>query len=114
MAFAAIETSARFGLRWNRWTDRLGIRDPSKLSVLADGARWIWEESGLHFAGASEVLDIYHALEQIAATAQKIYGEGTETAQAWTDQTREKLLAEGWSGVGAHLVRQVSLVDLVS
>ena len=81
----------------------MGIRDTSQLSVLADGARWIWEESAQHFAGASEVLDIFHALEQIAATAQKIYGEGTVATRAWTDQTREKLLAEGWPGVETHL-----------
>lgn len=103
VAFAAIETSARFGRRWNRWATRLQIRDTSALSVLADGARWIWEESALHFAGAMEVLDVYHALEQIAATAQKIYGEGTGAARAWIDRTREKLLAEGWPGVEAHL-----------
>jgi hypothetical protein len=103
VAFAAIETSERFGRRWSRWLDRLGIHDTSKLTVLADGARWIWEESSLHFAGASEVLDIFHAVEQIAAAAHKIYGDGTDAAQAWTEQTREKLLAEGWSGVGIHL-----------
>ena len=114
VAFAAIETSARFGSRWNRWTQRLGIRDTSRLSVLADGARWIWEESAVHFAGASEVLDIFHAVEQIAATAQRVYGEGTDEAGAWTEQTRAKLLAEGWPGVEAHLrqtrrsVRKVS------
>ena len=103
VAFAGIETSERFGRRWGRWLDRLGIDDTSKLTVLADGARWIWEESALHLAGASEVLDIFHAAEQIAAAAQKIYGEGTSAAQAWTEQTREKLLTEGWSGVQTHL-----------
>jgi hypothetical protein len=102
-AFAAIETSARFGRRWNRWTDRLGIRDPSRISVLADGARWIWEESALHFLGAKEVLDIYHAVEQVAATAQKLYGEGTDETRAWTDRARGRVLAEGWPGIEAHL-----------
>ena len=110
VAFAAIETSDRFGRRWSRWLDRLGIRDTSKLTVLADGARWIWEESALHLAGASEVLDIFHAAEQIAAAAQKIYGEGTNAAQAWTVQTRLKLLTEGWAGVATHLRETKKLV----
>ena len=44
VAFAAIEKSDRFGARWGRWTRRLGIRDTSQISVLADGAAWIWEE----------------------------------------------------------------------
>jgi hypothetical protein len=64
----------------------------SKLTVLADGTCWIWEESTAHLASASEVLDVFHAAEHIAAAAQKIYGEGTNAAQAWTEQTHEKLL----------------------
>lgn len=114
VAFAAIETSERFGSRWNRWTDRLGIRDTSKLSVLADGARWIWEESALHFPGATEVLDIYHALEHIAATAKILHGEGTDTGRDWIDQTRKKLLAQGWSGVEKHLLETRKLVRKAS
>jgi hypothetical protein len=103
VAFAAIEASDRFGRRWSRWLDRLEIHDTSQLTVLADGARWIWEESALHLAGASEVLDIFHAAEQIAAAAQKIYGEGTNAARVWMERTRGKLLTEGWSGVRTHL-----------
>jgi hypothetical protein len=103
VAFAAIETSERFGRRWNQWANRLGIRETSRISVLADGARWIWEESALHFPGATELLDIYHALEQVAATAQKLYGEGTDAARKWTEETRERLLSDGWPGVEAHL-----------
>ena len=44
VAFAAIEKSQRFGSRWKQWARRLGILDPSIVTVLADGAKWIWEE----------------------------------------------------------------------
>ena len=103
VAFAAIEKSDRFGARWGRWVQRLGIQDTSRISVLADGARWIWEESSMHFAGAREVLDIYHGLEHLGTTAKVLYGEGTDGAQTWIDQGCQALLTGGWSAIRQHL-----------
>lgn len=103
VAFAAIEKSGRFAARWGAWSDRLGIKDPSQVSVLADGARWIWEESSLHFPGAREVLDIYHALEHVAETAKVLHGEATEAAKAWSETGRTALLTGGWPAMRQHL-----------
>ncbi len=103
IAFAAIEKSDRFGARWGQWASRLGIYDTSVLTVLADGARWIWEEASMHFAGAKGVLDIYHALEHVSATANALYGEGTERAEAWLDGGREALLRGGWAALSGYL-----------
>ena len=103
VAFAAIEKSDRFGSRWSRWTQRLGIRDTSQISVLADGARWIWEETSMHLAGAGEVLDIYHALEHVADTARILHGEGTAAAKAWRDACRQDLLSGGWPAIEQRL-----------
>jgi hypothetical protein len=108
VAFAAIEKSDRFGTRWGRWAQRLGIRDTSQVSVLADGARWIWEETTMHLAGAREVLDVYHALERVAQTADVLYGEGSEAAREWRDRGRAALLAEGWRGIRALLLETKS------
>lgn len=102
VAFAAIENSERFGSRWGRWRSRLGIRDTSGISVLADGARWIWEEVSMHLAGASETLDIYHALEHVSQTAHTLYGEGAEGA-ACTERCRNHLLRGGWVRIEAEL-----------
>jgi hypothetical protein len=103
VAFAAIEKSDRFGARWGRWVQRLGIQDTSQISVLADGARWIWEESSLHFAGAREVLDVYHGLEHLGTTAKVLYGEGTEGAQTWIDRGCRALLTGGWPAICQHV-----------
>ena len=103
LAVAAIEKSARFGARWGQWASRLGIYETAELTVLADGARWIWEEAALHFAGAEGVLDIYHALEHVSDTAKVLYGEGTAQAQAWLDGGRQALLSQGWAGIRGYL-----------
>lgn len=41
VAFIGLETSEAFGARWRPWADRLGLGDPTTLSVLGDGAEWI-------------------------------------------------------------------------
>ena len=104
LAFAAIEKSARFGARWGRWRARLGIDDTSRVSVLADGARWIWEETSMHLGGASEVLDIYHGLEKIAGTAKVLYGEGSDATTAWIDAGRQALLRDGWPAIRQQII----------
>lgn len=105
VAFAAIENSERFGSRWGRWTQRLGIQDTSKVTVLADGAGWIWQQAAMHFPGANGILDIYHALEHVADAAKKVYGEETVRCRRWIDSMRTALLSGGWPSVRQRLRR---------
>lgn len=104
VAFAAIEKSQRFGSRWKHWAKRLGIQDTSRVSALADGAKWIWEQVSMHLAGATEVLDVYHALEHLAQAAKAFHGEDTEAAEAWLDDCRSKLLSGGWPAIVRQIV----------
>ena len=103
LAFAAIERSSRFGSRWHQWCRRLGILDPSQVTVLADGAKWIWEEKINHLRGAEGVLDIFHALEHISDAAKAVSGDESEETERFRETGRKRLLAEGWDGIAAHL-----------
>lgn len=103
VAFCAIEKSNRFGRRWKQWSRRLGILDTSNVTVLADGARWIWEEALNHLRGAAGVLDIFHAIEHLADAARSVFGEGTDEANAWLDESRQVLVSSGWPGISEHI-----------
>ena len=103
IAFCAIERSDRFGRRWKQWARRLGILDTSNVTVLADGAKWIWEEQLNHLRGADGVLDVYHAVEHLADAARGLFGDGTEEASQWLDESRRILLHDGWPGISAHV-----------
>jgi hypothetical protein len=96
LLFAGIETAEHFGPRMRRWAGRLGIRDAQAVTVLADGAEWIWNQAAVQLPGAGGLLDIYHAGEHLAACGHKLYGEGTAEAQQWLQQTRAALLVGGW------------------
>jgi len=101
VAFAAIEASEPFGARWKAWAKRLDIHDTSTITVLADGAKWIWEEARLNLPGSQGVLDVYHALEHISDTSKTLFGDGTTESQAWTNELRTALLGRGWPGFDA-------------
>ena len=61
----AIETAELFGphLYAEAW-ERGG--DPAKKkAVLGDGAEWIWNIAKQHFAGALQIVDIWHAREHL-------------------------------------------------
>ena len=102
LAFAAIEKSESFGRRWKAWRERLGLADTAAITVLADGAKWIWEEQRKHLTYAQGVLDIFHALEHVSVVSQILHAEPTDAAE-WTNAARDALLQDGWKGIEAHL-----------
>jgi len=96
---AAVEEASAFGERCGAEAGRLGLTDPSALSVLGDGAEWIWNLAGERFPGAREALDVYHAAEHIAGAAKRVFGEGTAEARVQGERGRDRLLADGYWGV---------------
>lgn len=99
VAFAAIEKSQRFGSRWRHWCRRLGILDPARITVLADGAKWIWEEKRNHLWESDGVLDVFHALEHVSDTAKALYGDQTAKTDHFRERGREELLSKGFEGI---------------
>lgn len=96
IAFAAIEAKDDFRAHWGYWLNRLKITDSSLISALADGAQWIWSSIFLEFSGkAKENLDIYHALEYLAAKGDALFGKGTGEYAEWVATTKSELLDEG-------------------
>lgn len=101
---AGIRTGDQLGPGWRRAAGRLGVTDTSQLSVIADGARWIWGQVSAHLPGCVGVLDIYHASEHLWAAAKGRFGEGTAEARAWVAARRATLLRSGASGLVKELV----------
>lgn len=98
-AFAAIEESQAFAKRWGPTACRLGI-DPcsEQISVLGDGADWIWNRADEQFPNASGVLDVFHAAEHIADTTKRLFGEMPE-ARDQADRGTKLLLSDGYVGL---------------
>ena len=102
-AYAALTDAESFSARWGPRAEALGIDPSGPLTVLGDGAEWIWGAAAAQFPAAAQVLDIFHASQHLAAAAAALHGEGAEAAAEWTDRGRRALLADGWPGLLDHV-----------
>lgn len=96
---AAIEESEHFTRRVRSESDRLGVTTAPDVTVLADGAEWIWNLGEQVFPQAAGVLDAFHAIEHIAGAVKAVWGdEGCGPAER-TAAGRVALLGAGKSGI---------------
>jgi hypothetical protein len=100
---AAVEECGAFGGRCQAEARRLGVC-ASRLSVLGDGAEWIWNLAVAWFFAAVQLLDVYHALEHLAAAGRQALGEGAAWT-AWLEAARRSLVGDGYCGVCEVLAR---------
>jgi len=93
LAVCAIAPANVVGASWTRLCKQGGIGENQSISVLADGAKWIWDQAAKRFNGKPMqwVVDIYHVSEHLHACGKLMFGEGA-AARAWGDRQRDRLL----------------------
>jgi hypothetical protein len=95
VASCAIAPSHCIGSSWRRMLVRLGLERCPRLSVLADGARWIWDEAAKRFKCVAHVdwcVDVFHVSEHLHACAARMFGTGTPGAGLWAATRIERLM----------------------
>jgi hypothetical protein len=103
---AAVETRQEFGIRVEAEVERLGMPLSAGLSVLGDGAGWIWDLVADHFHGAACVLDFWHAAQHLAAAGRAALGE-TPAMQAWLQGAKRAVAGDGYAGACPMLAKAV-------
>ncbi|MGB7025212.1 MAG: ISKra4 family transposase [Candidatus Acidiferrales bacterium] len=91
----AIETAEEFGRRihaqaWKRGWSRALLK-----VVMGDGAEWIWNIAELHFPGAIQIVDLYHARQHLWEVARKRYPNEEGKQKAWMKIHQKRLLDRG-------------------
>jgi hypothetical protein len=95
LASCAIADCRRVGAMWKRWSERTGLKDSSELSMIADGAPWIWEQARQRLSPrAGWCVDVYHVSEDLHKCARAMLGEGKE-ARRWAQTELEELIRVG-------------------
>jgi len=87
----AIETADEFGLRiyseaWRRGWEWAVIK-----IVIGDGAVWIWNQAELHFPGAVQIVDLYHARQHLWEVAALLYPYDAVAKQRWVVPMKDLL-----------------------
>jgi hypothetical protein len=90
----AIETAEDFGKRiyleaWNRGWSRAVIK-----VFMGDGSEWIWNIAKLHFPGAIQIVDLFHARQHLWDLARKLFPNQEAQQRRWM-MVHQDLLDEG-------------------
>jgi hypothetical protein len=91
----AIETAEEFGKRIYLEACQRGWSGAAKKVVLGDGAEWIWNLAGLHFPGAIEIVDLYHARQHLWELARKLHPNDAVKQKAWMEEHQRPMLDKG-------------------
>ncbi|MBC7772478.1 MAG: hypothetical protein H7210_08300 [Pyrinomonadaceae bacterium] len=95
LASCAIADCRRVGAMWQQWSGQMGLENSAQLSVIADGAPWIWEQARQRLSPqASWCVDVYHVSEDLHQCAKSMLGEG-EPARSWAQRELEELIRVG-------------------
>src|SRR6185437_2119297 len=93
LAVCAIAPAHVVGASWPRLCKQGQLQKSQSLSVIADGARWIWDQAAARFKNRPMhwVVDIYHVSQHLHACGKAMFGEGP-AARNWGDRHRDRLL----------------------
>ncbi len=80
---AAIETAEEFGKRLYLEAWRRGWSRAVKKVVMGDGSEWIWNQAQLHFPGATQIVDLYHAREHLWDLARRLHPNDQVEQKSW-------------------------------
>lgn len=95
LASCAIADSRLVGAMWQRWSERMGLENSPQLSMIADGAAWIWEQAQKRLSPqASWCVDVYHVSQALHECARSMLGEG-QAARSWAQRELEELVRVG-------------------
>jgi len=100
---ATLCPSVSFGKRLRVLAHQAGGDRCRDVAVVADGAEWIWQETGKHFPRSVQVVDFYHGAQHLWVYAHARFGEGTPAGTEWMRVQKEHLLSDGVAQVIAEV-----------
>lgn len=70
---ASFDEAQDFGALIRQEARLRGLGNAGRVSVLGDGARWIWNLARINFPDARQILDFYHACEHLTVLACALF-----------------------------------------
>jgi hypothetical protein len=80
-----------FGRRLHWEALRAGLGRARAKLIVADGAHWIWNLAQDRWAGATEVLDFYHASQHLWELGRAVVGNDEAVVAQWAEPRRHQL-----------------------
>ncbi|HEY2383455.1 MAG TPA: ISKra4 family transposase [Terriglobia bacterium] len=90
-----IENADEFGKRIYLEAWQRGWNRAEKKVVIGDGAEWIWNNADVHFPGAIQIVDLYHARQHLWDVARKLHPNDDVKQKVWMKIHQKRLLDKG-------------------
>jgi hypothetical protein len=90
----AIESAEAFGKRVYLEAWKRGWPRAEKKVLMGDGSEWIWHIANLHFPGAIQIVDLFHARQHLWDLARKLYPNQEAEQRRWM-MVHQDLLDQG-------------------
>lgn len=103
LAQASLAPADAVGRAMAKTASRAGLEQGLNMSVLADGAKWIWNQCGQRLPRAEQSLDVFHLSQHLHDAGKAIHGEGSEPARRFAEDHLLGLLRDG----AGHLSRRL-------
>lgn len=83
----AIADAGRVGATWARLSRRMGLKAEPVVNVMADGAKWIWDQAAKRLPkhNGRWCVDVYHVSQHLHQCGRDLLGQGP-AARAWADE----------------------------
>jgi hypothetical protein len=88
---ATFDPASEFGVLMAAEARRRGAEHIRQLTILGDGAVWIWNLADQHFPAATQIVDLYHAREHVHELATLATRLLRDSQPGWLTQRLEEL-----------------------
>jgi hypothetical protein len=104
VSICAIAGAEKVGASWARLSKQMRLATEEVVHVIADGAKWIWEQAGARLPkhNGKWCVDVYHVGQHIHQCGKEIFGENAR-ARKWADDRLKTALTSN----GPALVREI-------
>ncbi len=82
---------AEFAKLLSAEAERRGYNRAQKRASVGDGAKWIWNLTGLCFPTSCEIVDWFHGMDHLWNVSRLIYGEATAPGKRWVKRREDDL-----------------------
>jgi hypothetical protein len=87
LSLCSIADANHVGASWKRLSRQLDLGVESVVHMIADGAKWIWDQAGKRLPkhNGSWCVDVYHVSQHLHACGRELLGEGN-AARSWAQE----------------------------
>lgn len=109
VSICAIADAHHVGASWRRLSKQMSLASEPAVHVIADGAKWIWEQAGQRLPkhNGKWCVDVYHVSQHIHQCGKELFGENAQARQ-WADEHLQTALTKNGPALIERIEREQS------